>query len=70
MAASALAAVTKRAKVVWFHHRTGPRNAPGREWLSRLSGCVLDIEGRAPVAVSKFVEAMDIPVRIMIRAET
>lgn len=70
MAASALAAVTKQAKVVWFHHRTGPRNAPGREWLSRLSGCVLDIEGRAPVAVSKLVEAMDIPVRIMIRAET
>lgn len=70
MAASALAAVTKQAKVVWFHYRSGPRNAPGREWLSRLSGCVLDIEGRAPVAASKLVEAMDMPVRIMIRAET
>ena len=70
MAASALAAVTKQAKVAWFHYRTGPRNAPGREWLSRLSNCVLDDEGRAPVAISKLVEAMDMPVRIMIRAET
>ena len=70
MAASALAAVTKQAKAVWFYYRTGPRNAPSREWLSRLSNCVLDDEGRAPVAISKLVEAMDMPVRIMIRAET
>lgn len=69
MAASALAAVTKQAKVAWFHYRTGPRNAPGREWLSRLSNCVLDDEGRAPVAISKLVEAMDMPVRINIQAE-
>jgi FkbH-like protein len=69
MAASALAAVTKQAKVAWFHYRTGPRNAPGREWLARLSNCVLDDEGRAPVAISKLVEAMDMPVRINIQAE-
>ena len=70
MAASALAAVTKRAKVVWFHHRTGPRNAPGREWLSRLSGCVLDIEGRALVPISWLSAAMARPVRVNIQAET
>lgn len=69
MAASALAAVTKQAKVAWFHYRTGPRNAPGREWLSRLSGCTLDVEGRALIPVSRLSAAMDLPVDVIIQAE-
>lgn len=69
MAASALAAVTKQAKAVWFHHRTGPRNAPGREWLSRLSGCTLDVEGRALIPISALSTAMDLPVDVIIQPE-
>lgn len=70
MAVSALSAVTKQAKVAWFDYRTGPRNAPAREWLARLAGCALDVEGRAPVPISKLNVAMDLPVRVIIQAET
>jgi FkbH-like protein len=69
MAVSALSAVTKQAKVAWFDYRTGPRNAPAREWLARLAGCALDVEGRAPVPISRLKAAMDLPVRVNIQAE-
>jgi FkbH-like protein len=69
MAVSALSAVTKQAKVAWFDYRTGPRNAPAREWLARLAGCALDVEGRAPVPISRLKVAMDLPVRVNIQAE-
>ena len=69
MAASALSAATKQAKIAWFHYRTGPRNAPGREWLARLAGRALDDEGRAPVPISRLNTAMDLPVRVNIQAE-
>jgi FkbH-like protein len=69
MAASALSAVTKQAKIAWFYYRNGPRNAPAREWLARLAGRVLDDEGRAPVLISRLNAAMDLPVRVNIQAE-
>lgn len=69
MAASALSAATKQAKVAWFNYRTGLRNAPAREWLSRLAACALDDEGRALVPISRFNVAMHLPVRIDIQAE-
>ena len=69
MAASALAAVTKQAKAVWFHYRTGPRNAPAREWLARLAACALDDEGRALVPISQLNVAMHLPVLVNIQAE-
>ena len=69
MAASALSAVTKQAKIAWFYYRTGPRNAPAREWLARLAGRALDDEGRAPVPISRLNAAMDLAVRVNIQAE-
>jgi FkbH-like protein len=69
MAVSALSALTKQAKTAWFHYRTGPRNAPAREWLARLTGSVLDDEGRAPVPISRLNVTMDLPVRVIIQAE-
>ncbi len=69
MAASALSAVTKQAKIAWFHYRTGPRNAPAREWLTRLAARALDDEGRAPVPISRLNAAMDLPVHVNIQAE-
>jgi FkbH-like protein len=69
MAASALAAVTKQAQVAWFHYRTGPRNAPGREWLSRLSGYTLDVEGRALIPISRLSAAMCLPRSVIIQSE-
>lgn len=69
MAASALSAATKQAKVAWFHYRTGPRNAPAREWLARLAACALDDEGRALVPISRFNAAMHLPVLVNIQAE-
>lgn len=70
MAASALGAVAKKAKTVWFNYRKGPRNAPAREWLARLSGLELEAEGKISVPVSRFSEAMGMPVRIVIQAES
>lgn len=69
MAASALSAVTKQAKIAWFHYRTGPRNAPAREWLARLAACALDEEGKASVPISRLNAAMDLPVGVNIQAE-
>jgi predicted enzyme involved in methoxymalonyl-ACP biosynthesis len=69
MAASALSAVMKQAKVAWFHHRTGPRNAPAREWLARIAGSGLDAEGKVLVPISRFTAAMGMPVRIIIHAD-
>jgi predicted enzyme involved in methoxymalonyl-ACP biosynthesis len=69
MAASALSAVTKQAKVAWFHYRTGPRNAPAREWLARFAACALNEEGKVSVPISRLNAAMDLPVRVNIQAE-
>jgi len=69
MAVSALSALTKQVKIAWFHYRTGPRNAPAREWLARLAGSALDDEGRAPVPISRLNATMDLPVRVIIQAE-
>lgn len=69
MAASALSAVARQAKAAWFHHRAGPRNAPAREWLTRISGSGLDPDGKVLVPISCFGAAMEIPVRIIIQAE-
>jgi FkbH-like protein len=69
MAASALSAATKQAKVAWFHYRTGPRNAPAREWLARLAACALNDEGRVLVPISRFNAAMHLPVLVNIQAE-
>ena len=69
MAASALSALTKQAKIAWFYYRTGPRNAPAREWLARLAGSALDDDGMAPVPISLLNVTMDLPVRVIIQAE-
>jgi FkbH-like protein len=69
LAASALSAVMKQAKVAWFHYRTGPRNAPAREWLARIAGSGLDAEGKVLVPISRFAAAMGMPVRIIIHAD-
>lgn len=65
MAASALAAAAKQAKAAWFLYREGPRNAPAREWLARLSGCALDVEGSILVQSSRLTAAAGIPVRVI-----
>jgi FkbH-like protein len=69
MAASALSAVTKQAKAAWFHHRSGPRNEPARQWLTRISGSGLDPEGKVLVPISRFAADTEMPVRIIIQAE-
>ena len=69
MVAEAVRAVLTElpAARIEFLYRTGPRNKPAREWLSRLTGLKLPAEGRiaAQEALLK-ISAQDYPVTVKI----
>jgi hypothetical protein len=67
MIAEALRAVLSDlpAASIEFVHRTGPRNAPARDWLSSIASSSLQTEGRSPVTLeSVLVSADDFPVQL------
>jgi FkbH-like protein len=66
MAASALRALDPAAKVAWFHHKSGPRNSPGRDWLAKASGQTLAPEGVVAITLSTLPEIADLPISLTI----
>ena len=64
MAASALRALAPAAKVARFHHKSGPRNSPGRDWLAKASGQVLAPEGVVAITLSTLPEIADLPISL------
>lgn len=66
MAASALRAVAPQAKVASFLYKSGPRNAPGLDWLAKASGRVLEAEGAVPITISTLPAIADLPISLII----
>ena len=69
MVSEAVRAIVKElpSSRIEFLHRTGPRNAPARDWLARFSGESLQPEGRVPAhhALAHFSPS-DYPVEILV----
>ena len=69
MASCALAAAAPWARTAGFLYRSGPRNAPALDWLEKVSGVALGLEGRVNVLIPLFSAVAEMPLRVTIHLD-
>lgn len=69
MASSALSSLASRSGLASFNFRSGPRNNPAREWLAKIAGVALELEGSLQVKLPLLSMVADMPVGITIHED-
>lgn len=69
MAKVALTAVAPEATSASFIYRKGQRNMPAMEWLAKVSGSALYLEGKAIVDIAALYAVAESPVGVTIHAD-